>query len=262
MGPDPVIWTTPRLQDGPQLTMAIHFHATARRLSCLRARHPRLVMLPGAAADRRHLRLARWVSPPLCGPSRSSRNARPRRWDLGRLRCAAAPQFAFPERRRSSLWERPRPHESYALSRSSSVAPAAPPPSPAICTPWATEAVDRGRETMAAGTQRTRDTPRRLDASASIALNRGEVAAARRSRARSSRTRLQVEDDGSGRRRRRSRNFWGRGPSDTTAHRGESGRRSEPTTASAIRGAPTPGRRTAPSSGNGAEASSGSTKRW
>ena len=90
---------------------------------------------------------------------------------LGRLRCAPAPQFAFPERRRSSSRERPRPHEPYALSRSSSVAPAALPPSPAICTPWATEAVDCGRETMAAGPQRTRDAPRRLDASAPNARN-------------------------------------------------------------------------------------------
>ena len=92
MCPNPVIWTTPRLRDGPQLTMAIHFRATARRLSCLRARHPRLVMLPGAAADRRSIRLAHWVSPPLCGRSRSSRDARPRRWDV----CDARPRRSSP----------------------------------------------------------------------------------------------------------------------------------------------------------------------
>ena len=92
MCPNPVIWTTPRLRDGPQLTMAIHFRATARRLSYLCARHPRLVILLGAAADRRSLRLARWVSPPLCGPSRSSRDARPRRWDV----CDARPRRSSP----------------------------------------------------------------------------------------------------------------------------------------------------------------------
>ena len=135
--------------------MAMHFRATARRLSRLRARRPRLVMLPGAAADPRSPRLARWVSPTLCGPSRSSRNARPRHWDV----CDARP-------RRSSHF--PRAAEAIIVGEAAAVRAvravavvvrgvrgAAAVPGD-ICTPWVTEPVDRGRETMAAGLQSER----------------------------------------------------------------------------------------------------------
>ena len=178
MCPNPVIWTTPRLRDGPHLTMAMHFRATARRLSRLRARRPRLVMLAGAAADPRSPRLARWVSPTLCGPSHSSRNSQRAAASLGRLRCAPAPQFAFPAsggghhcgrgrgRTSRTRCRGRRPWRSRRRRRPRRYL------YPVPRTPSSTEAVDRGRETMAAGPQRTRDTPRRLDASTTIAQNR------------------------------------------------------------------------------------------
>ena len=65
-----------------------------------RAGHPRRVPLPGAAVDRWSLVLARWFSPPLCGPSHSSRNARPRRWDV----CDARRSSPFPSGGRHHRW--------------------------------------------------------------------------------------------------------------------------------------------------------------